>query len=55
MWRADLERVNGFDEAFEGVFGDSPEDLWDRFRAELTQEARQDLQSRAPARTYYVP
>ncbi|HEX7181447.1 MAG TPA: hypothetical protein VF756_06360 [Thermoanaerobaculia bacterium] len=28
-----------FDSAFEGVFGDSPQDLYDRFRAELTWRA----------------
>jgi hypothetical protein len=40
LWaRMTARRVRSFDEAFEGVFGDSPADLYDRFRAELTWRA----------------
>ncbi|HEY9420076.1 MAG TPA: hypothetical protein VIW92_01555, partial [Thermoanaerobaculia bacterium] len=40
LWaRMTARRARGFEEAFEGVFGDSPADLYDRFRAELTWRA----------------
>lgn len=40
LWaRLTARRHRGFDEAFRGVFGDTPADLWDRFRAELTWRA----------------
>lgn len=40
LWaRMTARRTRGFEEAFEGVFGDSPADLYDRFRAELTWRA----------------
>jgi hypothetical protein len=40
LWaRMTARRARGFDEAFEGVFGDSPADLYDRFRAEITWRA----------------
>ncbi len=40
LWaRMTARRARSFDEAFEGVFGDSPADLYDRFRAEMTWRA----------------
>jgi hypothetical protein len=40
LWaRMTARRARGFDEAFRGVFGDSPADLYDRFRAEVTWRA----------------
>jgi hypothetical protein len=40
LWaRMTARRARSFDEAFEGVFGDSPADLYDRFRAEVTWKA----------------
>lgn len=40
LWkRVSARQARKFDEAFLGVFQDSPEDLYDRFRAELTAEA----------------
>jgi hypothetical protein len=40
LWaRMTARTARSFDEAFEGVFGDSPADLYDRFRAELTWRA----------------
>lgn len=40
LWaRMTARRARSFDEAFAGVFGDSPADLYDRFRAELTWRA----------------
>ena len=40
LWaRMTARTVRGFDDAFRGVFGDSPENLYDRFRAELTWRA----------------
>jgi WD40 repeat protein len=40
LWaRMTARTPRGFDDAFRGVFGDSPADLYDRFRAELTWRA----------------
>ena len=40
LWaRMTARQARSFEEAFEGVFGDSPADLYDRFRAELTWRA----------------
>ncbi|HEX5719997.1 MAG TPA: hypothetical protein VF179_27830 [Thermoanaerobaculia bacterium] len=40
LWaRMTARHARSFDEAFEGVFGDSPSDLYDRFRAEITWRA----------------
>ena len=40
LWaRMTARTPRSFDEAFRGVFGDSPADLYDRFRAELTWRA----------------
>jgi hypothetical protein len=40
LWARMTARTSrGFDEAFRGVFGDPPADLYDRFRAELTWRA----------------
>lgn len=40
LWaRMTARRARSFDDAFEGVFGDSPADLYDRFRAEVTWRA----------------
>ncbi|MCD4655045.1 hypothetical protein K8T06_14055 [bacterium] len=40
LWkRLTAKEERGFDEAFSGVFQDEPEDLYDRFRAELILEA----------------
>jgi hypothetical protein len=40
LWaRMTARTVRGFDDAFRGVFGDSPENLYDRFSAELTWRA----------------
>ncbi|HYG61960.1 MAG TPA: hypothetical protein VEL74_05230, partial [Thermoanaerobaculia bacterium] len=40
LWaRMTARRARSFDEAFQGVFGDSPANLYDRFRAELTWRA----------------
>lgn len=40
LWaRMTAKSGRSFGEAFEGVFGDSPQDLYDRFRAELTWRA----------------
>jgi len=40
LWaRMTARRTRSFDEAFRGVFGDDPQDLYDRFRAELTWRA----------------
>ena len=40
LWaRMTARRARSFDEAFEGVFGDDPADLYDRFRAEVTWRA----------------
>jgi hypothetical protein len=40
LWaRMTARTVRGFDDAFRGVFGDSPQNLYDRFSAELTWRA----------------
>ncbi|HSF43938.1 MAG TPA: hypothetical protein VLT87_29370 [Thermoanaerobaculia bacterium] len=40
LWARMTARTGrSFDDAFKGVFGDSPEDLYDRFRAEVTWRA----------------
>ncbi|MEA2563006.1 MAG: hypothetical protein QOH06_4510 [Acidobacteriota bacterium] len=40
LWaRMTARHTRSFDEAFEGVFGDSPANLYDRFRAEITWRA----------------
>lgn len=40
LWaRLTARRTRSFEEAFRGVFGDEPRDLYDRFRAELTWRA----------------
>jgi hypothetical protein len=40
LWaRMTARAPRGFDDAFRGVFGESPADLYDRFRAELTWRA----------------
>jgi hypothetical protein len=40
LWaRMTARERRGFEESFAGVFGDSPADLWDRFRAELAWQA----------------
>ena len=40
LWaRMTARTPRGFDDAFRGVFGDGPADLYDRFRAELTWRA----------------
>jgi WD40 repeat protein len=40
LWaRMTARTPRGFDDAFRGVFGDSPAELYDRFRAELTWRA----------------
>lgn len=40
LWaRMTARQARGFDDAFRGVFGDSPRDLYDRFRAEVTYKA----------------
>ncbi|HEY0556658.1 MAG TPA: LpqB family beta-propeller domain-containing protein [Thermoanaerobaculia bacterium] len=40
LWaRMTARTVRSFDDAFRGVFGDAPETLYDRFRAELTWRA----------------
>jgi Tol biopolymer transport system component len=40
LWaRMTARHTRSFDEAFEGLFGDSPADLYDRFRAEVTWQA----------------
>jgi hypothetical protein len=40
LWRrATARQVRSFDAAFRGVYGESPEALWDRFSAELTWQA----------------
>lgn len=40
LWaRVTAREARSFDAAFVGVFGDSPQDLWDRFRAEITWRA----------------
>ncbi|HKV11052.1 MAG TPA: hypothetical protein VJ725_23125 [Thermoanaerobaculia bacterium] len=40
LWaRMTARTARSFDDAFQGVFGDSPEDLYDRFRAEVTWRA----------------
>jgi hypothetical protein len=40
LWaRMTARTARSFDDAFRGVFGDSPADLYDRFRAELTWRA----------------
>jgi|GEM_PF-171586 len=40
LWaRLTARRARSFEAAFEGVYGDSPQDLWDRFRAETTWRA----------------
>jgi hypothetical protein len=40
LWaRMTARTPRGFDDAFRGVFGDNPADLYDRFRAELTWRA----------------
>jgi hypothetical protein len=40
LWaRMTARQARSFDGAFEGVFGDSPADLYDRFRAEITWKA----------------
>ncbi len=40
LWaRMTARRARSFEAAFEGVFADSPADLWDRFRAELAWSA----------------
>ncbi|HXU47396.1 MAG TPA: hypothetical protein VN783_17860, partial [Thermoanaerobaculia bacterium] len=37
LWaRMSAREVRSFDSSFEGVFGGSPRDLWDRYRAELS-------------------
>ena len=40
LWsRMTARQARSFDDAFEGIFGDSPADLYDRFRAEITWRA----------------
>ena len=40
LWaRMSARQTRSFEDAFRGVFGDTPEDLYDRFRAELTWRA----------------
>jgi len=40
LWsRMTARTPRSFDDAFRGVFGESPADLYDRFRAELTWRA----------------
>ncbi|HEX6863767.1 MAG TPA: hypothetical protein VF414_13160, partial [Thermoanaerobaculia bacterium] len=40
LWsRMTARRARSFEDAFEGVFGDNPADLYDRFRAEITWRA----------------
>jgi hypothetical protein len=40
LWaRMTARQPRSFEESFAGVFGDSPADLWDRFRAELAWQA----------------
>lgn len=40
LWaRMSARQARSFDDAFRGVFGDSPRDLYDRFRAEVTYKA----------------
>ena len=40
LWaRMTARQARSFDDSFEGVFGDSPSDLYDRFRAEITWRA----------------
>lgn len=54
LWaRMTARQTRSFDQAFEGVFGDSPADLYDRFRAEVTWralEAERRLGETAPPR-----
>jgi hypothetical protein len=54
LWaRMTARRPRSFDDAFEGVFGDSPPKLYDRFRAEVTWralEAERRLGEAAPLR-----
>lgn len=40
LWaRMSARQARGFEDSFRGVFGDSPRDLYDRFRAEVTYKA----------------
>jgi hypothetical protein len=51
LWaRMTAREARSFGEAFEGVFGDSPEDLYGRFTAELTWRALEVERLRAPER-----
>lgn len=54
LWaRMTARQTRSFDQSFEGVFGDSPADLYDRFRAEVTwraMEAERRLGESAPPR-----
>lgn len=50
LWaRMSAKRARSFEDAFAGVFGDSPENLYDRFRAELTWRALEAERLRAPS------
>lgn len=52
LWaRMTARHVRSFDDAFEGVFGDSPADLYDRFQAELTWRALEAERLLETART----
>jgi hypothetical protein len=52
LWaRMTARTPRSFDEAFRGVFGDSPADLYDRFRAELTWRAFEAERRSGPERT----
>jgi hypothetical protein len=49
LWaRMTARTPRSFDDAFRGVFGDSPADLYDRFRAELTWRALEAERRLAP-------
>ncbi len=51
LWaRLSARRARSFDAAFEGVYGDSPRDLWDRFRAETTWRALEAERALGPWR-----
>ncbi|MBW3670074.1 MAG: hypothetical protein KY432_00210 [Acidobacteria bacterium] len=51
VWaRLSARRTRSFDEAFEGVFGESPAALYARFRAELTHQALELEKSLEPIR-----
>jgi dipeptidyl aminopeptidase/acylaminoacyl peptidase len=51
LWaRMTARTARSFDDAFEGVFGDSPADLYDRFRAEVTWRALEAERLLEPAK-----